>query len=268
VRSVDAGVADGLRWHLDPFRRPQEDPGSIDAMVYIAEEDESLPSPPLSYFRGAERLFSNREPFRVFRYAVWDIHYSASQFVRSFLALHAGAVSTGNGALLLPAPQETGKSTIVAALLAQGFDYLSDEVGALDPITGRAYPHPKLLHLDPGAIDLFPGLEARLEDGDGRARSHIERTVRPQDLDAAVGGPATVRWLVFMSQDREGPPRISPIPRSEAVERMAENGFNLHRYADRGVILLARVAQEADSYRLDGGTALERADLLAERFRT
>jgi hypothetical protein len=268
VRSVHVGVADALRWHLEPFRRAQPDPGAIDAMIYVAEEDEGSETPPLSYFRGPERLFSHPDPQRLFRYAVWDIHYSASQFVRSFLALHAGAASADGQGLLLPAPQETGKSTIVAALLQRGFNYLSDEVGALDPITRRMYPHPKLLHLDPDAVDLFPGLEGRLEDRKGRARSSIERTVRPSDLDAGVGGPAPVRWVVFMSRDRQGPPRLTPVARAEAVEQMAENAFNLYRYGDRGVVLLARIAEGAETFRIDGGTALERADLLAERFRT
>jgi hypothetical protein len=263
---VHAGVAEALRWHLDPFVRPRDDPGSIDAMIYVAEEDEGSASPPLSYFRGEERLFSDPDPQRVFRFAVWDIHYSASQFVRSFLALHAGAAATQGQGLLLPAPQETGKSTLVAGLLTRGFEYLSDEVGALDPITGRAYPFPKYLHLDPDTVALFPGLEERLEDRSGRARSSIERTVRPSDLDAQVAEPVPVRWLVFMSRDRQGPPRLTAIPRAEAVEEMAKNAFNLYRYADRGVVLLARVANAAETYRLEGGTILERANLLAERF--
>jgi hypothetical protein len=257
-------VAEALRWHLEPFRRLQPDPGAIDAMVYVAEEDEA--SPQLSYFRGQEKLFSHPDPQRLFRYAVWDIHYTASQFVRSFLALHAGAVSMGGQGLLLPAPQETGKSTIVAALLQRGFDYLSDEVGALDPVTRRMYPFPKFLYLAPEAVDLFPGLEPRLQDRNGRARSSLDRTVRPSDLGASVAGPVPVRWLVFMSRDREGPARLTEVPRAVAVEQMAKNAFNLYRYADRGVVLLARVSEAAETYRLGGGTALERADLLSERF--
>lgn len=259
-------IAAALRWHLEPFRRPREDPGALDATFYVPEGDQDSSSPMLSYFRGAEMMFAHEDPQRLFRYAVWDIQYAASQFVRSFLALHAGVVVTGDGALLLPGPQEAGKSTLVAALLALGFDYLSDEVGALDPVTGRAYPHPKWLHLAPDAVSLFPGLEGRLEDRNGRARSTIDRTVRPQDLQASVGRPAPVRWLVLLTRDRDGPPRLVPMPSSEAVEKMAESAFNLHRYAARGVVLLSRIAADAETFRLQGGSALERADLLAARF--
>jgi hypothetical protein len=47
---------------------------------------------------------------------------------------------------------------------------------------------------------------------------------------------------------------------------MAANCFNLHRYRERGVIVLSRVAERAEAFLLEGGTAGDRAELLADRF--
>lgn len=266
MRSVDEPFSAALRWHLAPFRRPREDPGSILAQVYVRQEDEDQTSAPYSYFRGADLAYQNASLSTVFKFALWDLPWFASQNVRAFVALHAGAVASGEGAILLPAPRDTGKSTLVASLLHLGFRYLSDEIGVLDPVTGRAYPFPKHLHLDQEAVEGFPGLEERLEDRNGHSRGRLQRTVRPEDLDASVGVPARVRSMVFMSEAREGPPRLSEIPKAEAVERMAANCFNLHRYGERGVIFLSRVAQDAPAFSLEGGSAQARAELLAERF--
>lgn len=266
VRTVDRELSDALRWHLEPFRRPRQDPGSILVQVYVREEDAERSPAPYSYFRGADLAYQNPSLPMVFNYALWDLHWFATQNVRAFVALHAGAVATENGAILLPAPADTGKSTLVAALLERGFDYLSDEVGVLDPVTGKAYPFPKHLHLDQDALEDFPGLEGRLADADGRSRGPFDRTVRPPDLGAEVSGPSRVGALIFMGGEREGPPRLSAVPRAESVERLAANSFNLHRFRDRGVIFLSRVARDAPSFKIEGGSAAERAELISERF--
>lgn len=266
VRSVDAELAEALRWHLEPFRRPREEPGAIDAMIYVRPEDEDLEPKPLSYFRGPERMFGDPEPRRIFEYAVWDIQYAALLFIRSYLALHAGVVASEGGGVLLPGPQESGKSTLTAALLSKGFPYLSDEVAPLDPVTGRVFPYPRLLHLSAEAVEGFPGLAERLEDGGLRSRGRFERTIRPEDLDAGVAGPSPIRAIVLLTRDRHGAPRLVELPRSETVEKMAENALNLHLYGARGVVFLSRVVANAETYVLEGGTAMERAELLTERF--
>ena len=57
--------------------------------------------------------------------------------------VHAAVVAHGDRALLLPGSSFVGKSTLTAALLATGLDYLSDEYAVLDT-TGsvHAYPRP------------------------------------------------------------------------------------------------------------------------------
>jgi hypothetical protein len=235
-------------------------------MIYTTDEDREVHPMPLSYFRGQERMFTDPEPRKIFEYAVWDIQYAASLFIRSYLALHAGVVATDGGAVLLPGPQESGKSTLTAALLTKGFQYLSDEVAALDPVTGKAFPYPRLLHLSAKAIEGFPGLASRIEDGGLRSRGRFERTLRPEDLGASVSGPVPIQAIVLLTRDREGEPRMTRMPRSETVEKMAENAFNLHLYGARGVVFLSRIAADAETYVLEGGTAIERAELLRERF--
>ena len=53
--------------------------------------------------------------------------------------LHAAAVADARGAIVLPGPNGTGKSTLTAALVARGFAYLSDDCV---PIDGRGLVMP------------------------------------------------------------------------------------------------------------------------------
>jgi hypothetical protein len=161
---------------------------------------------------------------------------------------------------------DSGKSSLTLALLQQGFDYLSDEYGSLDPITGRVYPFQKRIALEQDSLRLFPGLEERLQDRLAPPIHLTKRFVRPEDIDARIGVPANVRWLVFPTAVWEGAPRLIPLTSAAAVEEMAASSFNLDRYHDRGVILLSRIAKGASAFRLEGGSPAERAALLAERL--
>jgi hypothetical protein len=266
VRSTHPAFSEFLRWHLEPFRRHREDPGAILTELFVRQEDEQESPVPISYLRWRKVVYRNPSLVDVARYALWDVQYHATQNIRAFVALHAGAVANADSSLVLPGPMESGKSTLVASLLKTGWSYLSDEVAALDPVTGRVYPFPKYLYLDQTSVDVFPGLDGRLEDRDERSRGRLDRTVRPEDLGAGVSGPLPPRAVVFLSRDRQGSPRLIPIASAEAVKQMADNCFNLHRYGDRGVVLLSKVATRSEAFRLEGGTAQERAKLLTERF--
>ena len=212
-----------------------------------------------------EKIHTSEFLAAMLTFALWDLHAYVAREVRDFLLLHAGSVTASEGAVLLPAEPEVGKSSTVAALLKEGFGYLSDELGVIDPVSGRAYPFEKRITLQPASMRFFPALEESVKRHP-LTQALQDRYVTPQDLGAKVSDPATVRALVFLSEDRQGPPRLSPISRAEAVERMARNAFNLDVYGERGVILLGRVAATAEAQRIDGGTAPERAQLLAERF--
>jgi hypothetical protein len=201
------------------------------------------------------------------RLAISDIYQFVGHTTSDYLLLHAGSVARAGNALLLPAEPDAGKSTLVAALLSSGFEYLSDEFGAIDPITGRAHPVQKRIALDQDALRFFPGLDRRLTDQVGLSETLFQRYVRPEDVSAQVAQPARTRWVVFPSADWEGRPRLRPLTKAATAQKMAEKGFNLYRLGEEGVLLLTEVAGEADSFALDGGTPVERASLLSEAFR-
>jgi hypothetical protein len=267
VRSADEEIARALAWHLEPFRSPQPGPYSFPVDIYVQEEDRTEQPPPQSFHVATNFRFKSAHRESVLQYAVWDLHASIPKRVRDFLFLHAGAVVRNDQALLLPAEMDSGKSSLVLALLDLGFGYLSDEFGVLDPVTLRAYPLHKHIKLDRDGLRLLPGLEERLNDRKGLSAQLPERFVRAQDLGAGLAGPAFPRWLVFPTPDWDGPPRLERIGRAQAVEDMAAACFNLHLYGDRGVVMLSRIAQEAEAFRLYGGSPHERAALLAEELR-
>lgn len=267
VRSADDGIARALAWHLEPFRIPHPGPSSFPVDIFVEEEDRAEEPQPISFRLANNSRFRSAHAQAVLLWAIWDVHASVPKRVRDFLFLHAGAVVRDEQAVLLPAGMDSGKSSLVIALLEMGFEYLSDEFGVLDPVTLRAYPLHKHIKLDPTGLEILPGLEKRLDDRKGLNAQLSDRYVRAQDLGARLAGPTFPRWLVFPTPDWDGPPRLERIGPAQAVEEMATACFNLHLYGNRGVVMLSRIAQEGQAFRLYGGTPHERAALLAEELR-
>ncbi len=69
-----------------------------------------------------------------------------SVHARDRIFVHAGAVAYDGSAILIPGESFSGKSTLVAALVAAGATYYSDEFAVLDP-DGRLHPYPRRLSL-------------------------------------------------------------------------------------------------------------------------
>ena len=261
---MDETFARALRWHLAPFRREAPETQAFAVDMYVTERDQSISPPMYSLFVRNDLHYRSQDLTEVIAHAVWDLHQLVPQRARDFLFLHAGAVARDGGTLLLPARMDSGKSSLVTGLLRAGWDYLSDELGAIDPVTGRTYPFPKLIGLDEATLGFFPGLADRLSD---RGISLLpERFVRPEDAGASIASPAPARWIVFPIADWDGDARLAPVTAASAVERMAESCFNLYRYGDRGVVLLSRTAAGAQAYELRGGTPSERAALLTRKL--
>jgi hypothetical protein len=231
--------------------------------VYQAEEDQQE-GPDVHRYVHNGALVRTGLPRDLLNFAVWDIHTLAHQRTRDFLLLHAGAVVQDGRTVLLPASPESGKSSLVIALLELGFDYLSDELGAIDPLTARIHPFPKRISVAPESLGFFAGLAERLQDRAGLGSGLLKRYVRPEDLDAAVAGPAAVRVLVFPTSDHEGAARLTRLSRAEAVHRMTANSFNVPIFGERALALLSRLAREAPAFQLDGGTPRERAASIRE----
>jgi hypothetical protein len=261
---VDAELLDALRWYLEPFQTREFETGSIPLQIYT-EVAEGSDEPDYVYVRNLNEQFRGSRRGTL-DWLFWDVHDLVPVWVRDFLLVHSGAVTVGGKAVLVPAEMETGKSTLVTALLRAGAQYLSDELGAIDPVTRSVHAYPKRITLDQETLAFFPGLEESLGDRAGLMATLQQRFVRPEDCGSTISPPAPLGAVVFPTTDREGTPRLEPIASAEAAYLLSRNSRNLYRYAHRGVLMLGELCGEAQSFRLSGGTPSERADAIVQRL--
>jgi hypothetical protein len=266
VQVTDKAMADTIRWHLAPFLLPGIGYAKHGVLISQLEGREEGGFPIFECVLDSVQAEESYLPLNIVRAALEGIYETTARWTKDFLLLHAGAVASAQGALVMPALSNSGKSSTTLSLLRTGaFGYLSDEYAPLDPVTRRVYPLERPIRIDEESVGSHPGLEALLRDLEPPVRQ-IGRYVRPQDVGAGVAGPSRVRWFVLLSGDWDGPPRLTPRSPTDAVREMAGNSHNFPLYGERGLHLLADIARNAEVFELRGGSPQDRAELVADRL--
>lgn len=145
---------------------------------------------------------------------------------RGLSSLHAAAVASRGRGVLLCGDTGSGKSTTALALVAQGFDFLTDNDAYLELARGavRVRSRGTRVGLRPAAARLLPGAPALARfplRGRGAQR---KRQVDPGAMwPRACRSAATVRLLLFPRVGRGGRSRLRPLSPTEALSRLLDS---------------------------------------------
>jgi hypothetical protein len=237
--SLDGATADGVLWAAAPGRFWLEVPG---VGRYLASEGVEL----------TIDLFPGAEPADVVRFARMT-PLAALCYQRGIVAWHAATAIRNGEAVILAGDSATGKSTLLAALLARGWEMLGDE---LAPVTVQG----------DGAVTVLPtGGEVRLWP------DAIELLDPASRADAAACREAPIRaiWRLELHNGSETEVATDEgLDRFDAVGRLAYHGRIAHALLDRAAYLelAASVATNIPHHRLrrprGRWTVAELADLI------
>ncbi|HEX2701212.1 MAG TPA: hypothetical protein VHM89_13505 [Acidimicrobiales bacterium] len=177
------------------------------------------------------------------------------------LAVHAGVVASGTSAIAFPAPSGAGKTTLTAAALLAGFDYVSDEALCVEPSDGRLVPYPRAL-----ALSAWSRQAVGLDGTDGVALGAGEVAIPADRLGAAVAlGPLALAHVVLLVR-RAGAPALVPADRADAMTWLLQRSFNHYKRPTGSFELAAELARRATAWRLEFGDPTQAASLLRDRL--
>lgn len=170
----------------------------------------------------------------------WGLNWCVTTQVHHCLLFHAAVVANGERALVMPGPPGSGKSTLCAALVTQGWRLLSDEMAVLDLESGLIHGLARPVSLKNESI---PALRALAPDAFVSAPCHdtLKGTVAhlrpPIDSVERMHTPARPGWIVF--------PRFDPGANTERVSRGRDTAFfdlvsNAFNYSTLGDIAFER----------------------------
>ncbi|MGH2693137.1 MAG: hypothetical protein ACRDHM_11680 [Actinomycetota bacterium] len=197
-------------------------------------------------------------------YVLWHVNTEAIKGTAIHLALHAGAVSRDGKAVILPAPPDSGKTTLTAGLVRAGFEYLSDEAAMIDPGSAWVHPFPRAMWMEQPTVELLGRAGAGVPALENE-RYHYQ--VLAEDLrSGSRGRPCPVRFVIAPRYDPAGGTSLEPIGRAEAVRMLAENSFNFSRFGADGLEILGRLVAGAECYRLRVDELASAVDTVSRLF--
>ena len=228
---------------LEPLR---DDTAGAGPTWWVAERPESAYR---FHLYDAETLIGTVSSFQAAAEGLfWYLNRTIAALPTDLLLLHAAAAADDGRVVICAGRAGSGKSTLVARLVQRGFDYLTDEIAALDS-TRSVAPYPKPISLEPGSLPLLPGLELPpvlgTIDPDGTCQV-------PADVlragAVAAGGVATV--IVFPDIVEGEGAALLPMTRAEAVEQLALSSFQLPASPGLRLPHIRALAEQVPCFRL------------------
>jgi len=134
------------------------------------------------------------------------------------VVLHAGAIGANGRALVFAGVSGAGKSTLTRALLARGYDYLSEECVSLLPDgTCRGLARP--LNIEDPLIDVPPGFTTGVFEFRRNDRIDHTRLFYPP-LDRVWHRTARPVALVELRHSPRAPNTLTPLSNGEALVKL------------------------------------------------
>jgi hypothetical protein len=200
---------------------------------------------------GDRQVASTDDAAALMRHLLWQISTDTAELAEGYLLVHSGAVVSpaGDGVLIL-GESGSGKTTLVAALVQDGFGYLSDEAAALDLETGLVHPWPRPLGFRRGSRSLHRFAQLFAADGEDTEEAHVAiEQIRP----GAIATPCRVRQVIDHRYEPGAPTRLEALSRAGALVRMGSAAPRLRREGTRGLAMLAEVVRGARAHTLLSG---------------
>jgi hypothetical protein len=137
--------------------------------------------------------------------------------------LHAAACSNGRQCVILPAPTNSGKSTLTAALMHSGLQILSDDSAPLDRHSRQIFPLPFALMLRSGSWPLLDPFSPELSALP--IHSRFGDPVRFLPPPAIHAQPVPAKCLCFVQFQPGAPPRLQSLSPFESLCALQKSGF-------------------------------------------
>jgi hypothetical protein len=236
IRATSAAILELAGDRLPPGSTPAA-PRDVERWYSLAGQRSEAAWAPIRLEVDGTELFRAPTLHRILDVLEGDLRRYVAEMARDRLFVHAGVVGWGGGAVLLPGPSWSGKTTLVAELVRAGATYYSDEYAVLDE-EGRVHPYSCRLGV-------------RLPRG-------RRRRVAIESLGVAAGTESLPVRLVVLAPYRQGgqwePRRLSPahgalsvMAHTIAARRIPATALSTIRRTLRGATVLEGERPEAAS---------------------
>jgi len=224
------------------------------------------------WWRRQVRFFlDDTEPFEPFPsnlampFFEWGLNWCIYEHAHEFLIVHAAVVERNGRALVLPAEPGSGKSTLCAALVLEGWRLLSDEFALIAAPDGRVLSIPRPIGLKERSIGIIRALSDTAELGptfvDTR-KGDVAHLRPPGGSVRSASESAMVGWIVFPSYLAGAENRLEPLSKAAGFAKASDDCFNYELLGATGFEFLASVIDNCECFDLTFSNLRAAIDLI------
>lgn len=198
----------------------------------------------------------------------WAFNWSVASFQHYYLSFHAAVVQKGDLTLVFPAEPGSGKSTLSAILMLQGWRLLSDECCLVDIETGMIVPCVRPVSLKNQSLSVvaqrYPDALLRLQ-----IKNTIKGTVGyllPSEASwRGDNTPCYASHIIFPQYSSTLPHTVfEPIAVEQGILRLIQNSFNYSVLGAEGFTALSRLVRSVKLMQLQYADTDEMLSLLEQ----
>ena len=195
-----------------------------------------------------------------------EIIYQCIVDNRAGFALHAAAVGSEQGGVLLPGKSGSGKSTLTNWLVARGCNYLTDELVLLAGSDHRIHPFTRPLSLKAGSRAVL----SSLMDDEDQMITGADGFMLPHRLLTSRHCPATppLSLILFPEYKAGAATELTTLSAAQGCARLMECYVNARNIQDHGIDRLAELSRGTPIYQLIYGNFDGLEQLLLDLFPT
>ncbi len=210
-----------------------------------------FPKPQCIFKIDGEEPFTPLAAGEAFALFEWGLNWCVTGYCHTWITIHSAVLERHGKTVLLPAPPGSGKSTLCAALMLDGWRLLSDEMALLNPRQGTIQPFPRPVSLKNQSIEVIRQRAPNVVMGpvafDTMKGNVAHLQVSPSSLERAneVGTP---HLLVFPRYVAGSSTELLPRGKANSLMHLAENSFNQQVHGREGFKALSALIDRVDCY--------------------
>lgn len=190
----------------------------------------------------------------------WTMNVCVFQRPHQYFMVHAGVVASEDRAAILPGRAGSGKSTLCAALVNNGWRLMSDEVALIRPSDGMIQPVPRPISLKEESIDAIRRFVPDAVIGPewpGTSKGTVAHLLPPPDSVARANETAQPAWLLFPVFEKGALATMTPLTKATALMRTADNAFNYSVLGQLGFEMLVELIDRCECFEFRYGNLAE-----------
>lgn len=265
VQSPIPIVAEGIATLYADYEMLADDNEFADFHVSVAR-GRRLPRPLCVFEMDGLRPFTPLALGEAFAFLEWGLNWCVTSYCHTFITIHSAVLERNGRVLIMPAPPGSGKSTLCAALILNGWRLLSDEMTLLEPKTGLVVPSPRPVSLKNESIEIIRQL-APAETFGPIAYDTMKGTVAhmraPSSSIARAAESGLPGWVIFPKYVADAPAQLRSRPKAASFMALAENSFNQNVLGKAGFEALSDLVARSDCYDFSYGRLDEALNLFS-----